>query len=109
MEPLELGKRAESKLRLKPEWADVCFTCGTCTSGCAVAGVDGWDPRKAVRAAVLGLEQELIDARWTWICTLCGRCQWLCPQGVDLLSLLRYARTLRPRDEVPGVMHKGVA
>ena len=58
---------------------------------------------------LLGLEQELIDARWTWICTLCGRCQWMCPQDVQLLSLLRNARTHRPHNEVPGVMQKGVA
>ena len=108
MEPLALSKRTKSKLALQPEWADICFTCGTCASGCPVTGVDGWDPRKAVRAVLLGLEQELIDSRWPWICTLCGRCQYACPQGVQLLSLLRNARTHRERDKVPGVMHKGV-
>jgi len=109
MEALDLTKRTKSKLALQPEWADVCFTCGTCASGCPVTGVDGWDPRKAVRAALLGLEQELVDSRWPWICTLCGRCQYMCPQGVQLMALIRYARTLRERDKVPGVIHKGVA
>ena len=55
MDALDLVKREKSKLALQPEWADVCFTCGTCASGCPVTGVDGWDPRKAVRAALLGL------------------------------------------------------
>jgi hypothetical protein len=31
----------------------------------------------------------------------------MCPQGVQLLALLRYARTLRERDKVPGPIHKG--
>jgi len=107
MDALDLVKREKSKLALQPEWADVCFTCGTCASGCPVTGVDGWDPRKAVRAALLGLEDELVASRWPWICTLCGRCQYMCPQGVQLLALLRNARTLRERDKVPGPIHKG--
>ena len=56
MEPLTIN-RTESKLRVAPEWADVCFTCGTCAGGCPVTGVDGMDPRKAVRMAALGLDQ----------------------------------------------------
>jgi heterodisulfide reductase subunit C len=109
MDAIDLAKRPKSKLALKPEWADVCFTCGTCASGCPVTGVDGWDPRKAVRAALLGLEDELVASRWPWICTVCGRCEYMCPQGVNLNALIRYARTLRDREEVPGVLHKGVA
>lgn len=100
--------REKSQLRVAPEWADVCFTCGTCASGCPVTGVDGMDPRKAVRLAVLGLEQELIDSRFPWICTMCGRCEYACPQGVEIVKLLRKARGLRDRDKVPGPIHKGV-
>ncbi len=107
MEPITINRK-ESKLRVAPEWADVCFTCGTCAGGCPVSGVDGMDPRKAVRMAALGLDQELIDSRFPWICTLCGRCEYACPQGVEILKMLRRARTLRERDKVPGPIHKGV-
>ncbi|MBW2000608.1 MAG: 4Fe-4S dicluster domain-containing protein, partial [Deltaproteobacteria bacterium] len=106
MEPLAINPK-ESKLRIAPEWADICFTCGTCASGCPVTGVDGLDPRKAVRMAALGLDQELIDSRFPWICTLCGRCEYACPQGVEILKMLRKARGLRERDKVPGPIHKG--
>jgi Fe-S oxidoreductase len=58
--------------------------------------------------ALLGLDQELIDSRFPWICTLCGRCEEACPMNIDLLKMMRSARTLRARDKVPGVMHKGV-
>ena len=105
-EPLKLGKR-ESKLRVDPKWADVCLTCGTCAGGCPVTGVDGFDPRKAVRMAALGLDDELIESRWPWICTLCGRCERACPMGVEIVAMTRRARTLRERDKVPGPIHKG--
>lgn len=105
-EPIKLGKR-ESKLRVDPKWADVCLTCGTCAGGCPVTGVDGMDPRKAVRMAALGLDDELIESRFPWICTLCGRCERACPMGVEILAMMRRARTLRERDKVPGPIHKG--
>jgi Fe-S oxidoreductase len=105
-EPLKLGKR-ESKLRVDPKWADVCLTCGTCAGGCPVTGVDHMDPRKAVRMAALGLDDELINSRFPWICTLCGRCERACPMGVEILAMMRKARGLRERDKVPGPIHKG--
>jgi Fe-S oxidoreductase len=106
MEPLVLSKR--EKRRLASEYADLCLICGTCTSGCPVSGVDEMDMRKAVRMALLGLDQELIDSRFPWICTLCGRCEYGCPMNIDLLKMLRSTRAHRERDKVPGVMHKGV-
>jgi Fe-S oxidoreductase len=105
-DPIKIDKR-ESKLRVDPSWADVCLTCGTCAGGCPVTGVDDMDPRKAVRMAALGLDDELIDSRFPWICTLCGRCERACPMGVQILTMLRTARGLRERDKVPGPIHKG--
>ncbi len=108
MEPIMIKNRQQSKLRISPEFADICFTCGTCASGCPVAGVDGMDPRKVVRMAALGLDDELIESRFPWICTMCGRCDYACPQGVEITALIRRIRGLRDRDKVPGPMHKGV-
>jgi Fe-S oxidoreductase len=101
--------RKKSKFRVAHELGDACFICGTCASGCPVTGVDGMDPRKAIRMAAFGLDQDLIDSRFPWICTLCGRCEYACPQDVEILKMMRRARTLRPRDKVPGPIHKGVA
>lgn len=107
MDPLILTKR--EKRKNATQLADLCLTCGTCAGGCPVSGVDGMDVRKAVRMVLLGLEQELVDSRFPWICTLCGRCEHACPMGIDLLAMLRSARGMRDRDKVPGVLHKGVA
>ena len=106
MEPLLLTKR--EKRKLASVYADLCLTCGTCAGGCPVTGVDGLDVRKVVRLALLGLDQEVIDSKFPWVCTLCGRCEHACPMKIDLLKLLRSARGMRARDKVPGVLHKGV-
>ena len=107
--------RKERKIGgIAPEIADACFTCGTCSGGCPITGFvpfeggEGtWDVRKAVRAIVFGMEQELIDSRFVWVCTLCGRCEYQCPMGVKLLQTLRACRTQRAREKVPGPIHKG--
>jgi ferredoxin len=105
-EPLTVNKK-NRKLAVDAKMADVCFTCGTCAGGCPVTGVDGFDPRKAIRLAALGLDDELIESRWPWVCTLCGRCENQCPMGVNLVKTFRKARTLRDRGKVPGPIHKG--
>jgi Fe-S oxidoreductase len=100
---------------IAPELADRCYTCGTCSGGCPatglvpIEGVPGttWDARKAIRAIAFGMEQEVIDSKWPWVCTLCGRCQYQCPLGIQLLRTIRACRTARERDKVPGPLHKG--
>ena len=106
-EPASVIKPSGGKLNMNPKWASICLTCGTCASGCPVTGVDDMDPRKAVRMAALGLDDELVDSRWPWICTLCGRCEAACPMGVEIVAMTRTARSLRERDKVPGPIHKG--
>ncbi len=105
-EPLKVNKK-NRKLAVDAKMADLCFTCGTCAGGCPVTGIDGFDPRKAIRMAALGLDDELIASRWPWICTLCGRCENQCPMGINLMKTFRKARGLRDRDKVPGPIHKG--
>jgi Fe-S oxidoreductase len=106
-EPIK-PSREHRLLGVAPDWADTCLTCGTCAGGCPVTGVDGLDVRKAVRMAVLGLDQELIDSRFPWVCTLCARCENACPMGIKLTKLLRKARGLRERAKVPDPIHRGV-
>ena len=106
MESLLLDKR--EKRRLLSQYADLCLTCGTCAGGCPITGVDGLDIRKVVRLALLGMDQEVVDSKFPWVCTLCGRCEYACPMNIDLLTLIRSARTMRAREKVPGVLHKGV-
>jgi len=97
------------KMTAALEMANLCFQCGTCTSSCRATGlVSGWNPSKAIRAIAFGREQELADSKWPWVCTLCGRCQYMCPQAVQLLDAFREYRAIRGRDELPGSLQKGL-
>ena len=87
---------------------DTCLTCGLCASVCPVAGIDDFDPRKIVRMVALGFEKDLIEARWPWICTLCAKCESVCPMGIEIPDVMRGIRALRDRERVPGILHKGV-
>ena len=49
-----------------------------------------------VRMAVLGLEEDILDSRWPWICTMCGECEKACPQNVEIVALVRRIRSFYP-------------
>ncbi len=106
--PFVLGP-CDKTLYDTPSWADACLTCGTCASACPIAGVDGLDPRKVVRMAFLGMEDELIASDWIWKCTMCSKCEEACPMNIEIVQLMRRIRSRRDRDKVPGPIHKGVA
>jgi heterodisulfide reductase subunit C len=119
MEPLDCSNLAE--LRKKSIFRDIlpeshmnaCFTCGTCSGGCPLTGMESTkderlDCRKVIRMTAFGMDQEVIDSRFVWICTGCQRCEIGCPMGVKLVKVWMAAKAARPRDKVPGVLHKGV-
>lgn len=89
-----------------------CQGCGACSSGCPIPGspgMDGWDPRVAVRLISLGRIDAVVASDFPWVCTCCGRCTQACPMGIDVASLVGLLRALSPRDRVPGTLEKGVA
>ena len=66
-EPILLPKDKKSifkdrVMQLLPEGGnlDTCLTCGACTSGCPATGLEGLDPRKFLRMAALGMDEELL-------------------------------------------------
>ena len=100
--------KVKAPLRLYNSTPDMCMGCGTCSAGCPMTGVDGFDPRKIVRFVNFGMDRELINSRWPWLCTMCGKCEYACPMGINIISVVRTARGMVDRDKVPGQIHKGV-
>ncbi len=93
----------EMVMKLLPDGGNLndCLTCGLCASGCPATGMDDMDPRKFLRMAALGMDEEIRKSRWPWFCTMCTRCVHACPMKINIPQLVFNARRLRPRDEMP--------
>ena len=80
---------------------NLCLTCGACSSGCPATGLEDMDPRKFLRMAALGMDDEILNSDWAWMCTLCMRCIYVCPMKIDIPQLVFNVRKNRPRDKRP--------
>ena len=80
---------------------NACLTCGACASGCPATGLADMDPRKFLRMAALGMDEEIVASDWPWMCTMCMRCIYVCPMEINIPQLVYNARALRPREDRP--------
>jgi heterodisulfide reductase subunit C len=73
-----------------------CYQCATCSGGCPVAFLTqgSYNPRKIIEAALLGLEEKLIQQQEpnVWLCVTCQKCVELCPQGVALTEIFDHLK-----------------
>ena len=106
---IDLNRLDHSEFKSWPYSQDYCITCGWCASSCPASGIDAFDPRKLIRMISLGLKDEVVKSRWPWICTMCAKCENNCPMEIDIADAVRNIRSLRNRESVPGILHKGVA
>jgi heterodisulfide reductase subunit D len=83
--------------RVTPEWEKLfsCMQCGTCTSSCPTAYAMDYTPRQLWQMLRLGMEEEVLNSRTFWLCTVCKSCQVRCPRGISLtdtmIALKEYA------------------
>jgi len=80
---------------------NLCLTCGACSSGCPATGLEGMDPRKFLRMAALGMDEEILSNKWAWMCTMCQRCVYVCPMKIDIPQLIFNTRAAWPRENRP--------
>ncbi len=80
---------------------NLCLTCGACSSGCPATGLEGMDPRKFLRMAALGMDDEILKSNWAWMCTMCQRCIYVCPMKIDIPQLIYNVRASWPREQRP--------
>jgi len=90
-------------MEILPEGGNLnaCLTCGLCASGCPATGLADMDPRKFLRMAALGMDEEIQKHDWVWMCSMCTRCMRICPMEINIPQLVFNARKLTPREERP--------
>lgn len=93
---------------LLPEGGNLsmCLSCGSCTANCPATGLEDMDPRKFLRMASLGMDQEVTTTPWVWQCSMCMRCMHNCPMQINIPQLVYHARQAWPREDRPrGIIH----
>jgi heterodisulfide reductase subunit B len=85
--------RADLAQRIQRETGEnvyLCYQCVKCTSGCPLAQHFDLEPNQVMRAAQLGLEEELKASKTPWLCASCQTCTTRCPQGIDIARVMDF-------------------
>ena len=101
LDDLECEFKEEVLERLPQANFDLCLTCGTCTGGCPASEQFDLDPRKFLRMLLLGMDEEIKESPWIWVCTMCARCKFACPMDIDIPRLIYNLRASWPREKRP--------
>jgi ferredoxin len=80
---------------------DLCLTCGACTGGCPASEQFDMDPRKFLRMVVFGMDEEVLETPWAWVCTMCARCYHVCPMKINIPKLIYNTRASWPQELRP--------
>ncbi len=98
---IRAGVRKQIKGRVPGANIEYCLTCGLCASGCPATGLEGLDPRKFLRLLMLGQDDIITTTNWIYACTMCARCKYACPMGIDIGRIVYEIRGMRPRERRP--------
>jgi heterodisulfide reductase subunit C len=86
-----------------------CIQCGTCTSSCAIREkAPGFNPRKIIAKAILGLKDEVLSSDEIWYCARCQYCIANCRKDISPGDIITAIRTVAIREgykETQGARH----
>jgi ferredoxin len=69
-----------------------CFNCGNCTAICPLSTGEESFPRRMIRYAQVGMEDELLGSKELWLCYFCGECSRTCPRQAEPGEFMAAAR-----------------
>lgn len=64
----------------------LCISCGSCSATCTAARLTSFSLRKIILQVRRGQLQGLTEEAGK--CMLCGKCQLICPRGVNTRNLM---------------------
>jgi heterodisulfide reductase subunit C len=72
------------------EHLEMCYSCGTCVSKCMIQQKvePEYNPRRLIRKAMMGLDQEAFADKTTWLCSACDLCYPACPQQIHISGVI---------------------
>ncbi len=71
---------------------DACFNCGNCTAVCPLSSGDETFPRRIIRYAQVGMNDELLASKELWTCYNCGQCSETCPRQAEPSEFMAASR-----------------
>ena len=71
--------------KLEPD-ASMCIGCGSCAASCSAGVFTDMSLRKILLSLQRGDEKEYIGQLQS--CMLCGKCQLVCPRGINTRHLI---------------------
>jgi heterodisulfide reductase subunit C len=71
-----------------------CIQCGTCTASCPSGRRTAYRTRQIMRAALLGLKDELLSDPNIWLCTTCYTCYERCPRKIETVTAIIEIRNM---------------
>jgi len=66
----------------------LCYQCKKCTLGCPSAYAMRMKPHELMRAAQLGLAEEIYWSGTIWVCLSCETCNTRCPQDINIIRVI---------------------
>ena len=75
----------------------LCYSCGTCSSGCPIVEMMDSSPAATVRRIALD-DETVLEENTIWLCAACYTCDVRCPRGLKISAIMEAARTILLRE-----------